>query len=314
MTKSEKNTSYSEIILENSPYAEGELMDFNFQLQYIVLKGGDALHYRSPVDGFAHIIMAEGCWSGTYLLDDKSYVIRCCENAIHPVQKNSLFEWKNVSEDTVAILLFVPWTTLAELTVKHGYDPDQLKNGFVSKNNQRLSLVISRLYPLSLQPGLLNTLRLQILLMETLLYQIEDLYTDSDQQVVNGHKNYYDKVQLVKAIIENDLSKNHTINELAKEVGTNEQYIKKYFKQYFGKTVMNYATSAKMEYAKKLIMTGEYRISDVARMIGYKHSTHFTSAFKKYFGFIPNSLRYTFLIAQGSAELLADFEGFIGIY
>lgn len=92
-------------------------------------------------------------------------------------------------------------------------------------------------------------------------------------------------------IIEYDLSKNYTISELAKEVGTNEQYIKKYFKQYFGKTVMNYATNIKMEHAKKLILTGEYRIADVARMIGYKHPSHFTTAFKKYFGFTPNSLR-----------------------
>ncbi|VTP86630.1 hypothetical protein [Sphingobacterium daejeonense] len=28
---------------------------------------------------------------------------------------------------------------------------------------------------------------------------------------------------------------------------------------------------------------GKYRVSDVARMTGYKHSTHFTTAFKKYF-------------------------------
>ena len=61
-----------------------------------------------------------------------------------------------------------------------------------------------------------------------------------------------------------------------------------------------------MEHAKKLILTGDYRISDVARLTGYKHSTHFTTAFKKYFGFIPNSLKYTFLLAQEGVQILTD--------
>ena len=126
-------------------------------------------------------------------------------------------------------------------------------------------------------------------------------------------KSHYDKIMLAKKIIDTDLSRNYTIHELAKTVGTNEQYLKKYFKQYFGKTVMSYITEAKMEHAKNLIMTGEYRVSDVARMTGYKHSTHFSSAFKKFFGFIPNSLRYTFLLAQEGAQFITEMEQYINM-
>ncbi|HMR17698.1 MAG TPA: helix-turn-helix transcriptional regulator [Sphingobacterium sp.] len=314
MTKNEKKTSHSEITLQKPSYIGGTLIDSSFQLQYTILEGQDALDYQSPLDGFVHIIVIEGCWSGTYLLDNKPYIIRCCENVIHTFRKNSQFQWKNASDDTVVLLLFVPKVMFADLIVKEGYSPQQLEEGLVSKNSQRLSLITNRLYELSRQKGLLqHTLQLQILLMETLLCQTQNLCTGGVQDVANGNKNYYDKVLLVKKIIESDLSKNYTITELAKEVGTNEQYIKKYFKQYFGKTVMNYVTSSKMEYAKGLIMTGEYRISDVARMTGYKHSTHFTTAFKKYFGFIPNSLRYTFLIAQGGLHFLREYQEFIGV-
>lgn len=107
------------------------------------------------------------------------------------------------------------------------------------------------------------------------------------------------------------MAKNYTIHELAKAVGTNEQYLKKYFKQYIGKTVQTYMKEIKMEHAKNLIMTGEHRISDVARMTGYKHSTHFTTAFKKFFGFIPNASRYIFLLT--SDGLLIETDGFLSM-
>src|SRR5690606_12621322 len=139
--------------------------------------------------------------------------------------------------------------------------------------------------------------------------QIETLAVENENQQVIVIKNHYEKILLAKQIIEEDLSKNHSIPELAKLVGTNVQYLKKYFKLYFGKTVMNYITEKKMEHAKELILTGNHLVSDVARMTGYKHSTHFTTAFKKHFGFIPNSLKYSFLIHQ-SVTVLSELEQF----
>src|SRR5690606_41532201 len=57
-----------------------------------------------------------------------------------------------------------------------------------------------------------------------LLYQMQTLAEQNkpvSQKV--GVKDHYEKVLRVKAIIEGDLSKNHSIPELAKQVGTNVQ-------------------------------------------------------------------------------------------
>lgn len=303
MTGKEKKDIDSEITPQEPQYLGGKLLDLCIQIQYCVIRGGDAQHYCSPLNGFAHIFIAEGCSSGAYTLDERPYIIRCGENAVHPVQQGAIFQWLNGMDETVAVLLFVPENQLFELNAP--LDHNQ-QHGLIFKNTQQLSFTINQLCDLSGQVGPLNKLRLQILLLETLACQLQGLYNEDEEPAGNSNKAYYEKVQSVKKIIESDLSKNYTISELAKRVGTNEQYIKKYFKQYFGKTVLNYSTSTKMEYAKKLIMTGEYRIADVAQMTGYKHSTHFTSAFKRYFGFIPNSLRYTFLIIPGATQLLLD--------
>ncbi len=87
-----------------------------------------------------------------------------------------------------------------------------------------------------------------------------------------------EKMQLVKRLIEENLDQNPTIALLARTAGTNEQYLKKHFKTLFGHTVFGYITSCKMEKAKNMLLSGAYKITEVAEKSGYKHATHFTSA------------------------------------
>ncbi len=115
--------------------------------------------------------------------------------------------------------------------------------------------------------------------------------TDNSSDLRPDLKCHYERVQLAKSIIHQDMSKRITIPELAKIVGTNEQYLKKYFKTYLGKTIANYTTEIKMEYARSLLASGNLLISDVSRMTGYKHATHFTTTFKKYHGYKPTEFK-----------------------
>ncbi|MDQ8003640.1 MAG: AraC family transcriptional regulator [Pedobacter sp.] len=100
-----------------------------------------------------------------------------------------------------------------------------------------------------------------------------------------------EKMIVVKELIENDLGNSPTISSLARAAGTNEQYLKKHFKLLFGSTVFGYITSCKMEKAKELLLSEKYRITEISEMVGYKHATHFTTAFKKFFGYLPQSLK-----------------------
>jgi len=313
MTGNEKKDSNSEI---NTPLAlsyKEDLTNFNFQAHYTILRGSDFVVHASPVDGFVNVLLVEGTGTSTYFVDQTSYLIRCCENILHPIRKGQLFEWKNLCEENVAILLFVPLVVLEEFYVKMLTQEERFEHGFLTKSDQRINLMARQILEHSVQQGHLERLRIQSLITEILIHQIEGFYAENAKHEIIVNKNHYDKILQAKKIIDTDLSRNYTIHELAKAVGTNEQYLKKYFKQYFGKTVMNYITEAKMEHAKNLIMTGEYRVSDVARMTGYKHSTHFSSAFKRFFGFIPNSLRYTFMVAQEGVQFFAEMEQYISM-
>ncbi|MCA5006792.1 AraC family transcriptional regulator [Sphingobacterium bovistauri] len=315
MTQSGNNLSQSENNAETLESVGSILQEFNLCLHYILLHKEGAVHLSSPINGFLNILLlknSDNCIC-PYFINHNSYVIRGGENVIHTVTEGDVFEWKNIYERNIGLIIYIPTPYLAEFDLKFQQNSSRFKDGLLTSSDNRMQLLQSQLIELYQQPSLLNKLKIQSNLIEIIAHQIDGLMVENDKQQVIVVKNHYDKIMFAKKLIDNDVSKNFTIPELAKEVGTNEQYLKKYFKEYFGKTVSTYITERKMNYAKELIVSGDYRVADVARMTGYKHSTHFTTAFKKYFGFIPNSLRYTYLLAHGAGEVLAELETFIRI-
>jgi len=317
MTHSGNKASESEItVLEKDPCIQWNLTSVSFAVQYIILDKTQTYILESPCDGFLNILFSGIHQSGinAYFLDNSSFLIRGGENVMHITNRGDKLEWRNINDNNVAIVIYIPEQMSPDFFYKFTKDIYRFKNGMLTKSDNRIQLISAQILELHKQDGYLIQLRMQSLLIDAIVHQIEGLFVENDQQEIIVNKSHYDKIMLAKQLIEKDFTKNYTIPELSKLVGTNEQYLKKYFKQYFGKTVMHYITDQKMNHAKDLIMTGEYRVSDVARLTGYKHSTHFTTAFKKYFGFIPNSLRYTFLIAnEGTQQILSELESLINI-
>ena len=78
--------------------------------------------------------------------------------------------------------------------------------------------------------------------------------------------------------------------DLAHQVGTNDAYLKRHFKEVFGTTVFGYLHNVKMKEAENLLLAGR-PVSEVAFLTGYKHVSHFTRAFRKNFGVNPNKVR-----------------------
>ncbi|MGG5506194.1 MULTISPECIES: helix-turn-helix domain-containing protein [unclassified Myroides] len=99
------------------------------------------------------------------------------------------------------------------------------------------------------------------------------------------------KMHQAKKIITQNLCKPYTLRELAKQIGTNEFKLKKYFKQLYGFTVYAYITQLKMTQAKQLLLEGELSITSIAEKLGYKTQNHFSTAFKKHFGYSPSEVK-----------------------
>ncbi len=78
-----------------------------------------------------------------------------------------------------------------------------------------------------------------------------------------------------------------TLAELSEEIGLSLKKLKEGFKQIYGDPVFSFLFDYKMEYARKMLETGQYNVNEVGLRVGYSTASHFISAFKKKYGTTP---------------------------
>lgn len=87
------------------------------------------------------------------------------------------------------------------------------------------------------------------------------------------------------------LSETIGIPEIADEVGISSSLASQIFKQETGETIYNYLTRLRLERADELLLKTEYKISDIAIMVGYQHENSFIRSFRKFKNITPGKYR-----------------------
>ncbi|MEO1049741.1 MAG: AraC family transcriptional regulator [Bacteroidota bacterium] len=127
--------------------------------------------------------------------------------------------------------------------------------------------------------------------IELLMLQLEQISSHNCDVFCAHNKQHQEKLYAAREILTNQLNGDLTLNELAQKVGTNEFTLKKGFKELFGTTVFGYWNQIKMEEAQTLLAEGMMNVTEVSERVGYKNPQHFSTAFKKYFGYSPSALK-----------------------
>lgn len=94
-----------------------------------------------------------------------------------------------------------------------------------------------------------------------------------------------------KKIIESRLTEPPSLSQLSAELGTNENYLKKYFKLCYGTTIYGYVTKVRMQKARSLLVQGDRPVNEISRFLGYNNPAHFSASFKKHFGVKPKAIQ-----------------------
>ncbi|WP_230660639.1 helix-turn-helix transcriptional regulator [Psychrobacter sp. I-STPA10] len=98
-------------------------------------------------------------------------------------------------------------------------------------------------------------------------------------------------VHAVQDIIHSEFMQPLTIAELAQRVGTNECYLKQYFKQVLDISIHEYLTQYRLQHACELLRHHKaLNVKDIAGMCGYQPS-HFSQLFHKTYGITPKQYR-----------------------
>ncbi len=82
-----------------------------------------------------------------------------------------------------------------------------------------------------------------------------------------------------------------SMDQICEELNVSKYYISHVFKKYIGKPPMQYVTSKRITYAKKLLQETDYSATTIGEMCGYKDHALFFKAFKKMVGTTPISFR-----------------------
>ncbi|AVR44908.1 AraC family transcriptional regulator [Christiangramia fulva] len=150
-----------------------------------------------------------------------------------------------------------------------------------------MAVVLNQLMNFSLTPSIKN-LYFRAKALELLsLYFNKAENPDLEQCPFLSDEENIKKIRRAKDIIISRMAEPPSLQELSNEIGLSLKKLKDGFKQIYGDSVYSFLFDYKMEYARKLLETGEYNVNEVGLKIGYSTASHFIAGFKKKFGTTP---------------------------
>ena len=94
-------------------------------------------------------------------------------------------------------------------------------------------------------------------------------------------------VETAKEYIQNNYSKDISLDDVSRTVNISPYYFSKIFKEETGEGFVEYLTGIRIEKAKELLNTTEYSIKEICSMVGYADPNYFSRSFKKNVGVTP---------------------------
>lgn len=115
--------------------------------------------------------------------------------------------------------------------------------------------------------------------------------TKNKTEIFIKNKSDKEKIIAVRDLINEKLNCPPNLSEIAKTIGLNEYKLKRGFKEIFNITVFGYLTEQRLNLAMQYLRDTQKTSSEIAYSLGYATPQHFNNAFKKKFGYTPNSVR-----------------------
>lgn len=128
---------------------------------------------------------------------------------------------------------------------------------------------------------------------QTSLYDIIRILKTSFTEVSNSYFGRTTKSTMERIVqyIKTNYSHELRLEMLANIFGYNSAYLGKVFHQYTGENFNNYLDEIRISEAKRLLASDEYKVYEVAEMVGYTNINYFHNKFKKYVGVSPLSYK-----------------------
>ncbi|WP_100334002.1 response regulator transcription factor [Bacillus alkalisoli] len=116
----------------------------------------------------------------------------------------------------------------------------------------------------------------------------------SKDELTNSKKSLSKVAQYICEHYEEDL----TLQHIADKFYLSREHLSRKFKQEYGQTITDYLTEIRIKKAKELLLQPNYKIYEVAYLVGYQDEKYFSKVFKRVVHVTPNDFRNSFITKQ----------------
>ena len=122
----------------------------------------------------------------------------------------------------------------------------------------------------------------------TVLYEIIKTIKNNSKKYIS--KGQTEKISLAhKYMIEHYKDKNFDYEALCNQTGLSYSYFKELFIAKYKLPPVKYLTALRINYAKNLLITSRYTVSEISEMCGFENVYYFSTVFKKHTGVSPTT-------------------------
>ncbi|MDW7659492.1 MAG: AraC family transcriptional regulator [Bacillota bacterium] len=101
----------------------------------------------------------------------------------------------------------------------------------------------------------------------------------------------YEDVERVISVLQGNYVENYTNDQLAQMANLSCSHFRALFRAITGMSPVNYQIQMKINKAQSLLLTGQYSVSQISMLLGFKDIYYFSRMFKKYTGVSPSGYR-----------------------
>lgn len=95
----------------------------------------------------------------------------------------------------------------------------------------------------------------------------------------------------VKRYIDSHYQENITLESLANMIHLNKFYFSHSFSKFYGISPINYLNNRRIQICKELLLSSDYKISEIAEIVGFSSESYFSQNFKKNCGLSAREYR-----------------------
>ncbi|HBE84666.1 MAG TPA: hypothetical protein DDW53_02960 [Lachnoclostridium sp.] len=119
---------------------------------------------------------------------------------------------------------------------------------------------------------------------------IDMVADDREKDALTGNGMILNVIEFIRQNYDKDVS----LSDAADLVGITPEYLSKLFTREMGINFCTFLGEFRVSIAKKLLATGNYKIHEVAEMVGYKDTKYFNKVFRSIMGVSPSDYRKVF--------------------